>query len=153
MDHRLTAALVAGLSSLVLAACGGSSERPAQPAAKELTLQEGCEAFFARARECRDPYLDQLVSVRIELDKPAGIAAKADAEGKEALVAKAHEEFEVDSAPAAVHELCTQIAASVPPEQVDAMRAEGERCMSIADCDGFATCSADLNRARIAAGP
>jgi hypothetical protein len=143
--------LLAALSSL--AACGGSSERPAQPAARELTLQEGCEAFFARARECREPYVDQLVGVRIELDKPAGIAAKAEAEGKAALVAQAQEEFEVDSQPAAVHELCTRVVAQVPPEQVDAMRAQGEHCMSMADCDGFAACSVDINRSRIAAGP
>ena len=115
-------------------------------------MQQECEALFARAHECSGPYIEGLVGVRIELDKPPGIAAEAEAGGKEALVAKAREEWEHDSQPAEVANLCARTVASVPPEQIEAMRGQAQQCMAAADCDAFATCANEMHRARLA-GP
>lgn len=146
----LTAVLAATLA-LALAGCGGKADKVGSPkVAAPMTLEQECEAFFTRARACTDPYLEQLVAVRIELDKPESIAAEAEAEGKDALVSKAREEWANDSTPDAIAANCNQMSGQVPPDQVEAMQAAGERCLATTDCDAFAVCAADIHRARLA---
>lgn len=153
MSRNLALVLVSS-SLLALVACGGADSEHAQEpgtTAQPLTLEQGCQAFFTRARECTGPYIDALVGLRIELDTPSGIAAHAAAEGKPALVDLALTEWAEDSTPEAIAATCQRVAASVSPEQVEAMRADAERCMAMTDCDAFAACSVEVQRPRMAA--
>jgi hypothetical protein len=151
MSAMTRPALYSLLAALALAACGGSSSEPREPAtattaAASTSVQAQCEAFFARARECSEPYIGALVDVRIELDRPPGVADQARTEGRDALVAKAMEEWATDSQPENVSAMCEESAAKMPPEQSAAMMTGAQRCMAEAACDAFATCSKDLHR-------
>ncbi|MBK9035301.1 MAG: hypothetical protein IPL61_29285 [Myxococcales bacterium] len=146
------------LAPLALAACGGADAAPAPrtgatPAASapvDAAALAQCEAFFARARTCTDDYIPALVDVRIELDKPAGIAAEAQQPGgRDGIVAQAKTEWADDSQPAAVTAMCTQVLGSMPTTQYDAMRAQAEACMAASDCAAFSTCSMDMHRGMI----
>jgi hypothetical protein len=148
----ICAASLSLLAALSLAACGGGSASSPDPAAtaRPAALQAQCEAFFARARTCSEPYVAGLVDVRIELDRPPGIADRARAEGREPLVAQAMEEWETDSQPENVTRMCAGSMTNMPAEQTQAMSAAAERCMAETACDAFATCAADMHRTMIA---
>ena len=146
------------LAPLALAACGGADASPAPrpsatPAAStpvDPAALAQCEAFFARARACTDDYIPSLVDVRIELDKPAGIAAEAQQPGgRDTIIAQAMTEWANDSQPAAVTALCNRVLGSMQPGQYDGMQAQAEACMATTDCAAFATCTKDLNRQMI----
>ena len=144
------------LSVLTLAACAGAEADPKTSASPSSatpppTLVEACETYFARAATCTDQYLPALVDLRIELDQPAGIAADAQREGRAAIIGYAMTEWAEDSQPVAITAACGQIAQSIPPDQVDAMRAAGERCLAMTDCGEFATCAMALQRTRMQA--
>lgn len=152
MIRALSVSLLAALS---FTACGGSSAKPQAPAtgtasAASTAVQAKCEAFFARARECTEPYIGALVDVRVELDNPPGVADRARDEGRDALVAAAMEEWATDSQPENVSAMCAQSEAKMPPEQTATMMAGAERCMAESACDAFATCSKDLHRMMLA---
>lgn len=142
---------------LALAACGGSEGDAREPttatAVTAVPLQARCEAFFARARECSEPYIKALVDVRVELDSPPGIAERASADGKDGMYAQAMTEWETDSQPAAVTAMCEQSLASVTPEQSAAMGAGAERCLAETSCEAFSTCSQDMHRMMLAGPP
>ena len=140
---------------LALAACGGSSSSSPAPATASKTAasagdtQARCQAFFARARECSQAYIDNLVDLRIEVDNPPGIAAEAQGGGRDALVAKALEEWATDSQPENTARTCADAIARMPPEHVEGMLAQSEQCMAPADCDAFGACSKELQRPMI----
>jgi hypothetical protein len=155
MLNALVRVTLLSVTAATLAACAGAEAEPrtgASPATTTAnpTLAEQCEAFFARAAACTDQYIPALVDLRIELDKPAGITAAAQSEGRDAIIAKAMTEWAEDSQPAAVSALCERIAPSIPPDQLEAMRAQGEACMAKTDCGEFSTCAMALQRPRIA---
>jgi hypothetical protein len=139
-----------------LTACGGAeAAEPAQPTkaqASSTAVEQGCQRFFTRARECTGPYIDALVGLRIELDRPAGIAARAAAEGKPALVELALAEWAEDSKSGAIEATCQQVVATIPPEQLDGLAAGAEQCLALTDCEAFSTCAIALQRPQMAAG-
>lgn len=146
------------LAPLALAACGGADASPAARTSATPTASAPvdpaslaqCEAYFARARACTDDYIPALVDVRIELDKPAGIAAEAQQPGgRDSVIAQAKTEWADDSQPAAVTALCNRVIAELPSGQYDAMRAQAETCMAASDCATFSTCTKDIHRALI----
>jgi len=152
-------AFVTLLAPAALAACAGAEAGESRPAtetpapkaaAAEPSLAPACEAFFARAHTCTDPYIAGLVDLRVELDKPAGIAAEAQAGGKGPLVAQALTEWEADSQPERVVELCAHLASSLAPADAEQMRGLAEQCVTAADCDGFVACAMPLQREHLA---
>ena len=157
MAMRIRSISFAALA-LALAACGGSSSSsPSSPASATASktaaaagdAQARCQAFFARARECSQAYIDNLVDLRIEVDNPPGIAAEAQGGGRDALVAKALEEWATDSQPENTARTCADAIARMPPEHVEGMLAQSEQCMAPADCDAFGACSKELQRPMI----
>lgn len=156
MTSVLVRVTLLSVTAATLAACAGAEAEPrtgASPATTtgNPTLVEPCETFFARAATCTDQYIPALVDLRVELDKPAGIAAAAQREGRDAIIARAMTEWADDSQPAAVSALCARIMPSIPPDQLDAMRADGERCMAKTDCGEFSACAVEVQRPRMAA--
>ena len=155
---RSLSLLSALLAPLALVACGGADAAPAPrtgtapaaTAAPDPVVVAACETFFARQRTCTDQFIPALVDLRIELDKPVGIAEAARIEGRDAIIAQAMAEWADDSQPAAVTATCAQIAGSMPPAQLEGMRAGAEACMALADCGEFATCAIELQRPRMA---
>lgn len=144
------------LSVLALAACAGAEADPKTSTSPSSTTpppaaQEMCETYFARARTCTDQYIAALVDLRIELDKPAGITASAQSEGRDAIIGYAMAEWAEDSQPAAITATCGQVLASIPADQLEGLRAEGERCLAMTDCGEFATCAMVTQRARMQA--
>ena len=144
------------LSALALAvsACAGAEADPKTTSSPSSTTpppaaQEQCESYFTRLRTCTDQYIPALVDLRIELDQPAGIAQSAQTDGRDAIIARAMEEWATDSQPAAITATCGELLGSIPPAQLETMRADAERCMAMTDCGEFATCANELQRARI----
>jgi hypothetical protein len=133
---------------ITLVACGGKPDAPTTPAAAEDEpaasdpALAACTAMLTRARGC-DGYLPALVDMRIELDQPGGIAARAaEPGGRDALLAEAQTEWATDSTDANIQVSCTRLVADVPPEAVT----EAERCNATASCDEFVPCSIALMR-------
>jgi len=135
------------LFATVIAACGGS-----EPAKKTDTTQKMssgddshalCMSFFQRQRECTDVYIPALVAARVEADKPAGIAQEDQANGRDALVAKANEEWAQDSTDEAIGAMCDKIMTS-EPAQADIE--QGRSCMAEQTCEAFVPCAIDLTK-------
>lgn len=149
---------------LVLSACGGEPAEPAKapeappPAATAATpasnapLGALCVRHHARERECVSEYLDALVALRVEVDMPKGIAAEAAKEGLPALVARARQEWERDTAPEKLDAMCGALDAQVPKERVSALLAQGERCLAMSDCRAFAACEVADQRSYVESG-
>lgn len=144
--HRLLS-----VSLLALAACAGAEADPktaASPAstAPAPTAVEQCEAFFAKAATCSQEYIPALVDLRIELDKPAGIAEYARTDGRDAVIAHAREEWAQDSQPAAIHANCEQVTQKVPADQLETLAAAAQQCMAMADCGAYSQCAVQVMR-------
>jgi hypothetical protein len=137
-----------------VAACGGSSSEPAKPApppaARTITdLVPMCQRIFARKETCADDYLPLLLDLRIELNLPPGIGDEVKAQGREAALAVAHTELAQDTQPAKVDALCQGAAANAkkaPPERVDQLLAQGDRCEATPDCKAFSSCVVEIDR-------
>ncbi len=122
--------LTAGLLAARPAAASGSKVNPA--------LKAACVKLFERQRACTDAFIPALVDLRVELDKPAGIAAKAKENGgRDALIAKAKEEWKKDSEDAAISARCEQMAAS--PKAAGMMDASA-KCLAPSECSAFTAC-------------
>jgi hypothetical protein len=144
---------------LVVAACGGSSPEPAkpmpQPAARTAAdLVTMCKRIFARKATCADDYLPVLLDVRVELNMPPGIGDQVKSQGRDAVLAIAHTELARDTEPQKVDALCETAATratNAPPERVDRLFDQGDRCEAATDCKAFAVCVVEIDRGFIAA--
>ena len=128
--------------SLVLAACASRAPgRPTevrppvvQPSAQG-DAHGTCVAVFRRQRECTSDFIPSLVALRVRLDVPPGIAAKDQEIGRDALVAKAMEEWKGDSTDEAIAATCDRIAGADP----DGV-ARGGACLDQPACAEFVDC-------------
>jgi hypothetical protein len=138
---------------LALAACGGSSskpaDKPAPPAAhSSADLIPVCKRIFARKATCADDYLPLLLDLRAELDKPPGIGDQLKANRTEILAA-AHTELVRDTAPEQLGALCDKAsaqAAKAPPELLNKLLEQAATCEAAADCKAFAPCVVAIDR-------
>lgn len=142
--------------TLVLAlfalACGGAegpedttpTEAPAAaepaPAAEPSSSELACNAVFVRQRECTDEFIPALVDARVRADVPNGIAARAEKDGKDALVAEAKAEWANDSTDEAIAATCAKVAESTPPEKVKELEAQVSECTAKSACGEFVAC-------------
>jgi hypothetical protein len=144
----------------VAAACGGSSPEPAKPAPQPAArtaadLVPMCKGIFARKATCADDYLPALLDLRVELNLPPGIGDQVKSEGRDAVLAIAHTELARDTEPARVDALCETAAtnaAKAPPERVDQLLEQGDRCEAATDCKAFAVCAVAIDRGFIGSG-
>jgi hypothetical protein len=154
--------LVSSLSFLALAACsstggGAATAKPAAtvPAASvqaddsRAGLRATCVAMFERARTCTDDYLAMLVDARVRADRPAGIAAADHDQGRDALVAKAHEEWREDSTDASIAAVCDHVVQAPADARIDQMAAAVKGCLAEAECADFARCMAPVTDAQL----
>lgn len=137
---------------LTLAACGGSSTTSSEPASRARPLAAQCEQHYARERACSDAYLAELVRVRVELDRPRGIAAEDAAGGRAATIAGARIDWEAESQPAARTAICDRLDDQIPADRVEFYLAQGARCLGMATCDEFAVCAVGDERSYIESG-
>jgi hypothetical protein len=137
----------------LLAACGGSDKKPAtEPAPSPRADAEAvCLKMFQKQRECTDVFIPALVGWRVELDVPAGIAAEDASAGRDALVAKANEEWAASNSDSQLATLCTSLVASVPEEQLSPMMDVGNRCAAATACEEYIACVEPMQRQRLAA--
>ena len=139
-----------------LAACGASEAppRPAEVSSSQVKVAsqapEGydtCVAVFQRQRECTSDYIPALVDARVRADRPAGIAEKDRADGREALIQLAMNEWQSDSTDEAIAETCQKITndntAGVPE-----LISQAEACLSESACAAFSACAVDIASAR-----
>jgi hypothetical protein len=139
MIRMLSAVLV-----VFAAACGGAdapakSSTTAQPAAAA-TPRDTCVSVLTRQRECSDVYLPALVDARIQHDKPAGIAARAEAEGRDTIIGLAPEEYVNDSTDAAIGATCDDAMTKLPPDQIDGLVQQANQCLAADACQAFTDC-------------
>src|SRR6185503_8880634 len=145
--------------ALLLAACGGGGAKPAtEPATPTETAtvtpeeaHAGCMEMFTRQRECTDAFIPALVGWRVELDVPAGVAEQDRTLGRDALVAKAMEEWAASNSDEQLAELCTNLIGSIPPDQLPSMVAVGRACNASETCEAFTTCLEPAQRQRLTA--
>lgn len=145
---------------LAVAACGGSSPEPEkpspQPAARTAAdVVPMCKRIFARKAACADDYLPVLLDLRVELNLPPGIGDQVKSQGRDAVLAIAHTELARDTEPAKVAALCQTAATNAtnaPPERLDGLLEQGDRCEATTDCKAFSVCVVAIDRGFIAAG-
>ncbi len=142
---RLTMMILMGA---LLGACGGgggdaeATEDEATTSGDEgaADAETTCVAFMTRQRECQAEYLPGLVALRVRLDRPAGIAARDGAEGRDALLAEATAEYANDSMDDAIAARCQGILADVPTEEIAGMTQGMQGCIESADCAAYSQC-------------
>ncbi len=144
----LTLALIVACGGA--AACGGADTTadPDPAAARPRTMTETCSEIFVRQRDCTDLFIPALVDARIKADKPAGITARAAAEGRDAIIAEANGEWAEDSKDEAIAATCDKVVDSVPPEQAPKLQEAGDACLAEASCDAFVACVLPMLEAR-----
>jgi hypothetical protein len=135
---------------VVVAACGGSEQPAKQDTTAKMSAGDEthalCVQFFQRQRECTDTYIPALVAARVELDKPPGIAQTDQEIGRDALVAKAMEEWAQDSTDEAIGATCDKIMTN-EPSQADIEK--GRSCMAADACQPFVDCAIDLLKTKM----
>jgi hypothetical protein len=123
-----------------LAACGGAEPPAKQPASASDDPLSVCVTAFERQRECTDIFIPALVAARVEHDKPPGIAATDTADGREALVAKAHEEWKVDSTDENIAANCQKMSTEIPPDVAAQLTEQVQGCLAADGCQAFVDC-------------
>jgi hypothetical protein len=111
-----------------------------------------CKRHYAREATCADEYLSALLDLRVELDMPPGIGDEVKTDGRDAVLAKAHEEFVRDTEPAKVDAICQAMATKTPADHVERLLAQGDTCEATTDCKAFAACAVATERSYIASG-
>jgi hypothetical protein len=127
------------------AACGTTHDTAptAQPTTKLQAMsstaddQALCVEGFQHARTCTDQYIPALVDARAKVDHPPGIAAEV-AKDRDAVIAKAMQEWAKDSTDDAIAANCQQIVArgAMDPSTMDTAKG----CMAQTDCAAFTAC-------------
>jgi hypothetical protein len=129
---------------VLAAACGGADTPAPQTGTTAKATGDDvhgvCVQAFQRQRECTDEYLPALVAARVRKDAPPGIAAEDAQLGRDALVARAREEWQADSTDAAIEETCTQLASTMPSEHQQQMLDHGRQCLATDTCSAFVDC-------------
>jgi hypothetical protein len=154
----LTALLVAGLAP----ACASSSSPPAagvhavEPpvvaADRSDTADPVCQAVFHRMRTCTDVWIPALVALRVDADVPAGIAETDRTMGRDALVARAREEWSHDSTDEAIGATCRHLTAALAPDDAARVRQSSQACLAEATCEGFTACISPVVAAHLHPG-
>lgn len=94
-----------------------------------------CVASQTRARQCTEVFIRFLVEARVRLDRPPGIA-KADADGRRALLESVKAEWANDSKDESIAIRCEALAKNAPPEMLTAVT----RCLAEDSCDAYSQC-------------
>ncbi len=132
----------------LVVACGGADTPADSDPARPRTMTETCNEIFVRQRDCTDQFIPALVDARIKADRPAGIAERAESEGRDAIIAEANGEWAEDSKDDAIAATCDRVVQSVPPEQAPKMQQAGDACLAEASCDAFVACVLPMIEAR-----
>lgn len=154
---------IALFALLVTIACGGgSSTSPAPapapsgpappPSSKAAQLGAMCDRYYARERVCVDDYLSALLDVRVEYDMPPGIAAEVARDGRDVVLAHMRSEWERDTTLENTNRICRDVEKKTPPDRIDGMLADGDRCYAKPDCAGFVACTVEGQRNYIKRG-
>ena len=153
MTLRMT---MVGLALVLGVACGGSSTTTEDEGADNSssgneTASGGahgiCVTAMTRERECQAEFLPALVALRVRLDMPSGIAERAEAEGQEAILEEAREEYVNDATDEAIEANCSQLD-EMPEDRTQPIIDTETRCLEAADCAGFVECQIAFHEAR-----
>jgi len=150
----LLAALVPGCASSSGAPAAGARtvEPPVIAADRSDDADPDCQAVFRRMRTCTDAWIPALVALRVRADVPAGIAETDRAIGRDALVARAREEWSHDSTDEAIGATCRRLGAALDPADADRVREASRACLAEATCDGFTACISPVVAAHLEPG-
>jgi hypothetical protein len=116
------------------APAGQAAASPAEPD----DLEQDCIEMFTRNRTCTDTYIPALVDLRVRYDQPPGIA-DAVATDRDAVIAKAMEEWASDSTDSAIAATCKKIVASMPGA-IAADAPAARECLAEQDCPAYTRC-------------
>lgn len=136
---RIATAILLALAPLI-AACGTASEAsPAKPTTAQPAstgdFQAACMTVMQRNRTCTDDFLPALVDMRARKDLPPGIA-DAVAKDRNAVIARAKEEWVTDSTDEAFARQCQMLTEHGTPENA----AAGQACMAKDTCGEYVPC-------------
>ena len=138
-----------------LAACGSSAAPEPKPAVTAVPAPElraagdpadphaTCVAMFEQQRACGDVFVPALVEARVRHDVPPGIAERDRAEGREALLTVAHQEFQIDSTDEAIATTCQRIVEG-DPDRAAGLAGRAEACLEQTDCANFSGCAIEI---------
>jgi len=141
---------------IISTACGKPSPaeapKPTPAARTAADLGPLCDRYYVHQRSCVNEYLRELVQVRAEYDMPKGMTADVKDRGLDAVVADAKSEWERDTSLAKTAAICKAMAERTPPQHVERLLADGDRCEAITECAAFAKCAVDTERPYIQSG-
>ncbi len=139
------------LAGLVPLACASES-RSSVPAASAASTgrtpvvspeeaRDVCKRLMLATRVCGDLYVPALVRTRARFDQPPGIAARFQAEGEDALVAIAREEFKTDWADPSIEAHCQKLADKPDDQRSSVVERERPCLKETGDCKAFVDCN------------
>jgi hypothetical protein len=134
------------LLPLATAACGTTEAAPSQPqsppkaqrASSDADFMQLCTEVFTRNRTCTDTYIPALVDARAKYDQPPGIAEKVRSD-RDGVIAKAKEEWAVDSTDESIQTVCSRIVANLSDDDRADMP-KARECLALTDCSAYTTC-------------
>jgi hypothetical protein len=139
-----------------LVACGGGSSTSPEPASapsrKAADLGAMCDRYYVRERLCVDEYLAALLTVRVEYDMPPGIAAEVARDGRDVVLTRMRPEWERDTTLENTNRICRVVETKTPPDRIEGLLADGDRCYAKSDCAGFVACTVEGQRNYIKSG-
>ena len=100
-----------------------------------------CRQLMVATRACGDLYVPALVRTRARFDQPPGIAARFQAEGEDALVAIAREEFKTDWADPSMEAHCRKLADKTDEQRTSVVERERPCLKETGDCKAFVDCN------------
>jgi hypothetical protein len=93
-----------------------------------------------------------LLALRVRLDQPSGIAARFQANGRDAMLALAREQFARDWSEAALARNCTALSEK-PSDEQERIVAPDRSCLDAERCSTFTTCDLAHKEERWTAAP
>jgi hypothetical protein len=139
--------------TLVLAACGPATPPPktgSGPAVGAVDAKAGCVKLRQQQRACTADFIPALVDSRIKVDVPPGIAAAAKTDGRDAIIAKAMEEWKSDSTDEAIAAMCEKMP--MPPNATAAQKEAVGKCLAVTECKAFVGCFLPVLEELLASG-
>lgn len=92
-----------------------------------------------RTRACKELFVPGLLALRVKLDRPAGIRARHEADGHEAILALAKQQFDADWSEDAIASNCQKLSERAPEDQ-ERIVAPDRKCLATEGCRAFVDC-------------
>jgi hypothetical protein len=123
--------------------CGAPPPPPENEVSEEDNARDVCHVVMRRTRSCEEEYLPALLAMRVRHDEPEGIAARYEAEGEDAMLEIAREEFARDWSDEGIDAHCQRLV-EMPADRRAAVVERERACIPARNCAEYVACAVDI---------